>query len=319
MLPIISIDAKEVCQSGFSMRLGSIEPISDACWIDWQQATDAAQSAGMNLDRFLTMRIGSFFARKRLRSNVLVCYTPHQDRFVLSVCSKRDTNLLDILSSLPGYLEYGQDYLPSLAVPFIFWGGLQVYRLYCVQEQPTTSYYICDFGSLFGMHIEEAQRKDYERIRKQPEQYVDHSAVPVEPSEQIEANGITFVLQHAFCKWIRSQQVPVMTSQRKAQKVLERGEEHLTIDAETWANVLLVASKWGWRPSRPTYFFLASDFQVNNEEARALASTIERIWEAVSKDPFNLHLSVELSTLMNVGAFCLRGAFVVTNRGHHDS
>jgi len=169
------------------------------------------------------------------------------------------------------------------------------------------------------MHIEEAQRKDYERIQKQPEQYVDHSAVPVEPNEEIETNGINFVLQHAFCKWIRNQQVHVLTSQRKAQKVLERGEEHLTIDAETWANVLLVASKWGWRASRPTYFFLASDFQVHDEEARTLASTIERIWEAASKDPFNLRVSVDLSTLMDVGAFCLKGAFVVANRGHHDS
>jgi len=238
---------------------------------------------------------------------------------VLSVCSKRDTNLLNILSSLPGYLEYGRDYLPALAVPFIFWGGLQVYRLYCVQEQPTASYYICDFGNLFGMRVEEAQWHDYERIRKQPEQYIDYSAVPVEPSEEIEANGINFILQHAFCKWIRNQQVNVLMSRRKAQKVLERGEEHLTIDVETWANVLLVASNWGWRASRPTYFFLASDFQVADEEARALASTIERIWEAASKDPFNLSLSVELSTLMNVGAFCLKGAFVVTNRGHHDS
>jgi len=77
MLPIISIDAKEICQSSFSLHSRRIEPIGDAYWIDWQKATDAARSEGMNLDRFLTMRIGSFFARKRLRSNVLVCYTPH--------------------------------------------------------------------------------------------------------------------------------------------------------------------------------------------------------------------------------------------------
>jgi hypothetical protein len=72
-------------------------------------------------------------------------------------------------------------------------------------------------------------------------------------------------------------------------------------------------SNWGWKPSRPSFFFLGDNFEVTEEEARSLASTIERIWDAAGKDPFDLKLKpkVDLSLLMTVGAFCLKGAFVV--------
>ena len=143
MLPNISIDARDVCQSGFSLHSGRIEPIGQAYWFDWQKMKDAARSEGMNLDKFLTMKIGSFLARKKLRSNVLLCYTPHQGRFMLMVCSKHNTNF-SFLHSFPGDLESGQDYLPTRAAPLIFYGGLQLYRLYCIQEQPATGYYVCD-------------------------------------------------------------------------------------------------------------------------------------------------------------------------------
>ena len=319
MLPIISVDAKEMCHSGFSLHSRKIEPIGDSYWFNWQKVIDAALKEKTNLDKFLTLRIGSFFARKRLRSNVLICYTPYQDRFVLSVCSKYNANLYKVLSSIPGYLEYGRDYLPPLAMPFIFFGGLQIYRLYCIQENPTTSYYIFDFGCLFGMSVEETQLEDYEQISKHPEQYIGYSILPVDPSENIKTNDVDFILQYTFCKWTRDYPSSNLSKQRKIQKILKRSEESLAIDAETWAKILFVASKWGWQPSRPTYFFLASDFEVNDEEARSLASTIERIWDAASKDPFNLDLSVNLSRLMDVGSFCLQGSFMISNCGDYDN
>lgn len=272
MLPVISIDARDICQSGFSLHSGRIEPIGQAYWFDWQKVINAAQNEGMNLDRYLILKIGSFLSHKKLRSNLLLCYTSHQGRFMLMVCSKHNTNL-SFLHLLPGYLESGQDYLPTRAAPFIFYGGLQIYRLYSVREQPATgyyicdcalcdlpyarkeswvrgeirtvqataetekgvhgkqgyslylrqycpgenvfpsfeqgfslsrsSYYICDMGCVFGTCIAAAQKDDYERIRDQPEQHVDYSAVPIQPSEEFDVDGINFTLQHALCKWTR--------------------------------------------------------------------------------------------------------------------
>ena len=267
MLPVISIDAKDVCQSE-SWHSGI------AYLFDFHKVTSAAQDEGMNLDRFLTLRIGSFLACKKLRSNVLFCYTSYQGKFIITVCSKSNTYMSNISSSLPGCLEIGrEDFLPARAAPFIFYGGLQIYRLYSVREQLATGYYVCDcalcdlpyakrdgwvrgeirtaqvtaetekgvrgkqgyslylrqycagedifpsveqgfslsrsnyyvsdMGCVFGTCIARAQKDDYEKIRDQPEQHVDYSAVPIEPSEELHFDGINFTLQHALCKWTR--------------------------------------------------------------------------------------------------------------------
>lgn len=94
---------------------------------------------------------------------------------------------------------------------------------------------------------------------------------------------------------------------------LERGQETLQLKSQVWTDIVLVASKWGWKPSCPTYFFLATDFEVSAEEANSLADTIRRIWDALSADPsgFKLQPVVNISVLMNVGAFCLKGGFVL--------
>jgi len=98
-----------------------------------------------------------------------------------------------------------------------------------------------------------------------------------------------------------------------SKRTLQRSTERLSVSAPVWANALLLASKWGWKPGRPTYFFLAPDFEVAETEALALAQVIERIWVAVSSDPFAVKLDppMDLSLLMTIGSFSLGGAFIV--------
>lgn len=96
-------------------------------------------------------------------------------------------------------------------------------------------------------------------------------------------------------------------------KTLRRGHTVVSLSASDWTNILLQASRSGWRPERPTYFFIASGFDVLEREALALARTIEDMWATASEDPFSTALepTLELATLMEVGAFCLGGAFRV--------
>jgi hypothetical protein len=100
---------------------------------------------------------------------------------------------------------------------------------------------------------------------------------------------------------------------RRRNRLLERGSEQLSIDASVWAEILLLASRWAWKPTSPSYFLLAPNYEVTAEDARSLANAIERIWAAASEDPFNINLTppVDLGLLLTVGAFCLRGSFVV--------
>ena len=96
-------------------------------------------------------------------------------------------------------------------------------------------------------------------------------------------------------------------------KTLQRQENRLTVTAPVWANTLLLATKWGWKPKRPSFHFLAQNFEVSESEAIALAQTIERIWDSASADPFGVKLDppVDLALLMSIGSFCLGGAFIV--------
>ena len=150
------------------------------------------------------MKIASFLVRKKLRSNVLIFYTPFSNHFILSVCSRRRVSLLDVLhatSGMPGYLEYnGRASVPPIASPFILYKGMQVYRVYSCENTDANVYYLCDFGNLFGMCVVKASHKDYLRIRDNPVKYVDYSPVPLEPSEAVEVNGVALELQHSFCK-----------------------------------------------------------------------------------------------------------------------
>ena len=138
MLPMISINANDICRSK-SWHSGIVY------LFHFNTVANAARSEGMNLDSFLTLKIGYALTRKKLRSNLLVCYTSYEGLFTLTVCSKQKVDLSDLRLLLPGCLEFGhEDPLPTRAAPFIFYGGLQIYRLYSVREQPTTGYYVCD-------------------------------------------------------------------------------------------------------------------------------------------------------------------------------
>ena len=269
---MISIDVKDVCRDA-SWHSGI------ASLFDFRTVTDAARSEGMSLDNFLTLKIGYTLARKTLRSNILVCYTSYHGLFALTICSKHKVDLSDLRSLLPGCLEFGREgALPTRAAPFIFYGGLQIYRLYSVREQPTTGYYVCDcalcdlphselekwvrgekrdsglftapettdvekgvhrktgyslylrryqkgehtfinleldyslsqsgyyvcdMGCVYGLCLAEAEKDDYEEIRDRPDQLIDYSAVPLQPSEDFVVDGTNLALQHALCRWTR--------------------------------------------------------------------------------------------------------------------
>jgi len=95
-------------------------------------------------------------------------------------------------------------------------------------------------------------------------------------------------------------------------KSLERESERLELAPAMWAEILLLASRWGWRTERPTYFFLGQEVQVTEDEARALASIVNRILETALRDPFAVYPTpVDMAILYQVGEFCAEGAFVI--------
>lgn len=101
-----------------------------------------------------------------------------------------------------------------------------------------------------------------------------------------------------------------MSNSQTRRVLLERGQETLVLEAPVWAEILLIASKWGWQPTQPTFHFLGSNVEVQPDDARSLAAIVERIWTAMSDDP-DLHIDAPIDKLLEVGAFCLKGPFVL--------
>ena len=95
-------------------------------------------------------------------------------------------------------------------------------------------------------------------------------------------------------------------------KILERKDDCLEIDHEAWADVLLLASNWGWKPAQPTYFFLGTDVHVSEVDAHSLATAIDRVLAKALHDPINFYpVRADMGAVASVGEFCHSGAFTV--------
>ncbi len=204
MLEQIDIDVAKHCRAAVQLSSGQPEPIGEAYCFEWGAVADAAREAGQNLDRFLTLRLAGHFALKRSRSSVLVFYTPVQGHIIMTVCSTTRLSMIDALHSMPGYLEYGQEFVPPTARPFILYDEQCLYRTYLTQGRPTESHYICDLGNLFGLSVDAVDEPGYEIVTAGPNSDVDYSVVPLEPTEEVWTGGATITLHHVFCRLTRS-------------------------------------------------------------------------------------------------------------------
>jgi len=205
MLPKIEIQISKICKLGFNLRTGERGPIGDSYWFEWDAVLDAVKKQKLNLDTFLTLRLAHSLANKKPKSNILVFYAPTNDRFALTVCSRRSVSLLDVLDStagMPGYLEYGQGHVQPVARPFLFYNGKEIYRVYEVEDPEPDEYYVCDFGNAFGLTTSPAEKEEYEDILSDSESDPVYSAVPREPTTEVDYLGTPIKYHHAFCRAI---------------------------------------------------------------------------------------------------------------------
>jgi hypothetical protein len=103
---------------------------------------------------------------------------------------------------MPGYLEYGQDFVQPIAHPFLFYTGMEIYRVYEVEDPEPDAYYISDFGNLFGLTTSSVSKEEYNGISSSVESDADYSAVPTEQTTEVEYSGIKMKYHHAFCRVI---------------------------------------------------------------------------------------------------------------------
>lgn len=201
MLPTINLKLTDYGKFNINPNTGRNALVGDAYWFDWQSIMDAAVAKKENIDLFLTERLARFFSKKEIKSSVLFYYAPAQDRFVITVCSLRGVNLFDALhstSGMPGYLSYGQDYVPDNATPFFLYTDAKCFRLYPVDGPAEGAVYVSDFGNMFGLMIEETNRGNYEDMEANPEEFYDYAVVPTNPTTEIKSGDQNLVIHHVI-------------------------------------------------------------------------------------------------------------------------
>jgi hypothetical protein len=203
MLPILDIALSDLAETGFNPALGGESAIGDAFHFQWDTVIDAVVEKGWNLDHFLTARLLGLLARKKPKSSIIVFYAPAQNHFTLTICSRRNVDFFPALhmsSGMPGYLEFGQNYVSEIAQPFILYSAMNCYRVYVVDRPDSNVRYISDFGNLFGLLTTEVEKETYNHLLADPSSSPDYSAVPQEPTTMINIDGRQHPLQHAFIR-----------------------------------------------------------------------------------------------------------------------
>ncbi len=160
------------------------------------------RQSDQTFDQFLTERIASDLYKARLKEPLTILYAPFREQLFLTVSGKHDPKC-SWLSKIPGFEETARDWASSRAVPFIFWNGEKVYRVYQVlnelDEDAPEKYYISDLGKWNPPYIQRTSAETYKDIAEHRRDPM-YSAVPTSGQQTIEANGGTAVVYHAFLR-----------------------------------------------------------------------------------------------------------------------
>jgi hypothetical protein len=94
--------------------------------------------------------------------------------------------------------------------------------------------------------------------------------------------------------------------------VLRRGQETHIIDREIWAETLLLAERYGWKPPQLRMKYLRTDFTVSAEESDGISRALQSLFDMALRDPLKVYpIRPDMGRLYEVKDFVENGAFDV--------
>lgn len=94
--------------------------------------------------------------------------------------------------------------------------------------------------------------------------------------------------------------------------ILSRESEYFRIAEPEWADALLLALRFKWKPIGNSNSFLAKGFLVTTTNAIALSEAFDHVFELALKDPlFVFTLRVDMGKLYLLNEFLKGGAFEI--------
>ncbi len=199
MLQLIEINYQKVCQIVQDYASpGYFRTVVQSFVCDFEELSKGISINRENEDRVFTKIILSGIVKKQPKSNILFFYTPFSKILKISVATRKLNTDFMWLREIPGYCEYGQDYLNEIAKPFLYWDGKNLIRIYHIPDYNPDNHYINDFGSLYGLMSFETNEENYNDIKENRDKiHYDYSVVPKDPEEIITHKDKKYVLLHS--------------------------------------------------------------------------------------------------------------------------
>ena len=164
----------------------------------------------LNLDHFLSQQLARGFGLNYVKRPILVWFSLRFDCAILTFSDKLDRYYPEWAREIPGYFESGREAIGGNARPYAYWSGQNVHRLYPAESMiprpdedgaPVAATedmeFVCDFGSVFGWIVGQADPVIAEGIRAGGENNWEYSLVPHEPEEIVRIGGLRCVLLHS--------------------------------------------------------------------------------------------------------------------------
>ena len=97
---------------------------------------------------------------------------------------------------------------------------------------------------------------------------------------------------------------------KKPAQTLERLDGRLELPSEEWANLIVVAEDWGWKPEQRRMWYLAPGTNVSAPDAAGFASALKKLLEAALTEPLSVYpIRVSMEFVYQAEEFCRRGSF----------
>jgi hypothetical protein len=96
--------------------------------------------------------------------------------------------------------------------------------------------------------------------------------------------------------------------------VFKRGADTVEIENPTWAKIIVFLQKCGWKPSVPAFYFLATNYSMNDSDARSLAVAGQVVLEETLRDPLGAYSTIQfdMGKFAEIIEFAAHGGFAIT-------
>jgi hypothetical protein len=169
-----------------------------------------SESLGLNMDQSLSHHLVRGFSLNYVKRPILIWFGLRFDCCILSFSDKLDRYYPNWAHEIPGYFEEGREAIRGNSLPYAYWNGQNLHRLYPAQSfvpspdedgNPVAARedmeFVCDFGSLIGWMVSEADPDTAARIRFGGDESWEYSVVPHVPEEIIRVGDLRCVLLHS--------------------------------------------------------------------------------------------------------------------------